>query len=240
MVQKMIDAGKVIEPIAQLYKDEVRELGEKLDLPKELVWRHPFPGPGLGVRILCSTSGRTITYNEGVDYYQLPIKSVGVQGDFRTYRHPALLKGGFAEDYEKEATSLINSDPEINRAVMLVAGNFEGDVTSVTLNEAYVDVGRVQRLQVADDIVTQALEDLMLYQAVWQFPVVLAPIAFNGVGQESVILRPVESIDAMSASVGKLPQAFYDKVSKEILKDQSISAVLLDVTNKPPGTIEWE
>jgi len=243
LVQKMIDAGKVIEPIAQLYKDEVRQLGEKLGLPPTMVWRHPFPGPGLGVRILCSDVEMGETYSPEVEYLRLPIKSVGVQGDFRTYRHPALLKLDPREDHEKMATQLINRDPEINRAVVMIASQFEGGVEAIreaAVRKSDVNAERAKLLQQADDIVTRYLLEMDLYSTVWQFPVVLAPLSFNGVGEEMVILRPVESIDAMSASVGKLPWEFYEKVASEILKDKRISAILLDVTNKPPGTIEWE
>lgn len=60
-IQKLIEEGKVIEPLQDLYKDEVREIGEMLGLPHEMVWRHPFPGPGLGVRILCSDKSEQIS-----------------------------------------------------------------------------------------------------------------------------------------------------------------------------------
>jgi len=240
LVQEMIEAGKVIEPIAQLYKDEVRELGEKLGLPKTMVWRHPFPGPGLGVRVLCSDKADEKIYEPGSDYSVLPIKSVGVQGDGRTYRNPALLNVDPKLDHEKLATSLVNSNSDINRAVILLGGQFEGEILKATTRECDLSIDRIELLQIADDIVTKALEEMDLYKEVWQFPVVLAPLSFNDTGEDSVILRPVNSIDAMSASVAKLPWEFYERVTAEILKEPRISAVLLDYTNKPPGTIEWE
>lgn len=256
-IQKMIDEGKVIEPLADLYKDEVRALGELLGLPHELVWRHPFPGPGLGVRILCS--GETV---EDIDapkvdsftlqtskkpFSVLPLKSVGVQGDFRTYRHPGVLDGAkfgikqsSLEDSEAMATKLINHYKEINRCLVLLGKNYEGGVQVTNIPQTDINPDRVARLQRADHIVTQTLQSMGLYNDIWQFPVVLAPIGFNKTGEESVILRPIDSIDAMSATVGKLPNEFFEKVTAEILKDTSISAVFLDVTSKPPGTIEWE
>ena len=99
---------------------------------------------------------------------------------------------------------------------------------------------RVETLQRADSIVTKLLAEMDLYENVWQFPVVLLPVSFNGAGSETVVLRPVDSIDAMSASVGNLPWEFFDRAAKEILEDGQVSAVLLDCTSKPPGTIEWE
>jgi len=253
-IQAMIDKGLVIEPLADLYKDEVRALGELLGLPPELVWRHPFPGPGLGVRILCAGEAleeitapkvNTFTLRRNQKPFRiLPIKSVGVQGDFRTYRHPAVLKIKNEEfniaELESLATKLINHYKEINRCIYPLGSNYTGSIQKIDVAKTDINPGRVTRLQRADHIVTQALQDMNFYNEVWQFPTVLVPISFNGVGQESIILRPVDSIDAMSASVGKLPASFFTRVAQEILEDDSISAVFLDVTSKPPGTIEWE
>ena len=138
LVQKMIEAGKVIEPIAQLYKDEVRELGEKLGLPHKLVWRHPFPGPGLGVRTLCvgkdeidnqqdfSNTNNEIekylkeNFNSDIRVKILPTKSVGVQGDERTYRHPAALFTNLQDwdELEKISTAITNRFHEVNRVIL--------------------------------------------------------------------------------------------------------------------------
>ncbi len=253
-VQKLIDAGKVIEPVADLYKDEVRSLGELLGLPHELVWRHPFPGPGLGVRILCSGEEINETIVDEVDsftlqpkkrpFVKLPIKSVGVQGDFRTYRHPAVLTSipgeKTIENLEKFSTKLINHYDEINRCTLVLGKNYEGNIFQVSVKKCDMSSDRVETLQRADEIVTQLLSEMDVYSDVWQFPVVLLPVSFNGKGNETVVLRPVDSIDAMSASVGNLPWEFFDRAAKEILTDTNISAVLLDCTSKPPGTIEWE
>jgi GMP synthase (glutamine-hydrolysing) len=74
--------------------------------------------------------------------------------------------------------------------------------------------------------------------AVWQFPVVLAPISFDG--GESVILRPVNSVDGMTASFANLSPTILHRMADAILELPHVDAVFLDATNKPPATIEWE
>jgi GMP synthase (glutamine-hydrolysing) len=204
------------------------------------------------VRILCSeTESREILYNE-VDaftlqpkkkpYIKLPIKSVGVQGDFRTYKHPGILNTTEKniEKLEELATKLINHYSEINRCIVPLGQNFAGKIREISLHKTDTNASRVKILQRADAIVTKLLREAGEYETVWQFPVVLMPVSFNNTGEESVVLRPVDSIDAMSASVGKLPFELLEKMATEILKSREISAVFLDCTSKPPGTIEWE
>jgi GMP synthase (glutamine-hydrolysing) len=118
--------------------------------------------------------------------------------------------------------------------------NFAGKIREISLHKTDTNASRVKILQRADAIVTKLLREAGEYETVWQFPVVLMPVSFNNTGEESVILRPVDSIDAMSASVGKLPFELLEKMATEILKSREISAVFLDCTSKPPGTIEWE
>jgi len=246
IIQKMIEEGKVIEPLNLLYKDEVREIGKELGLPEEIVWRHPFPGPGLGVRILCSEGSeeqveskvkekvQEIASSTGFESCVLSLKSVGVQGDHRTYKHPAVLNGiADWKQLEKASTSITNEVQEINRVIWLVAGEVEEKTQKATLTTE-----RIQALQEADAIVEKNLREFGLYERVWQFPVVLAPLDING--KEAVILRPVDSTEAMTASFSKLPLEFVQKTAKEIMQTGKFGAVLYDVTHKPPGTIEWE
>jgi GMP synthase (glutamine-hydrolysing) len=155
----------LVEPLRNLFKDEVRRVGEQLGLPPEIVWRQPFPGPGLGIRII-------------------------------------------------------------------------GEVTSE----------RLDILRRADAIARDELSRAGLDREIWQMPVVLLAevrsVGVQGDGRtygHPVVLRPVTSEDAMTADWARLPFDLVERISTRITNEvPEINRVVLDVTSKPPGTIEWE
>jgi GMP synthase (glutamine-hydrolysing) len=155
----------LVEPLRELFKDEVRAVGRELGLPSEMVMRHPFPGPGLGIRI------------------------VGA-----------------------------------------------------------VDFERLEILRAADAIVREEVTAAGLDGSIWQFPVVLLAdvrsVGVQGDGRtygHPIVLRPVSSEDAMTADWTRLPYDLLAKISTRITNEvREVNRVVLDVTSKPPGTIEWE
>jgi GMP synthase (glutamine-hydrolysing) len=155
----------LIEPLRTLFKDEVRLVGEQLGLPAEIVWRHPFPGPGLAIRII-------------------------------------------------------------------------GEVT----------YERLEILREADAIAREEITKAGLDRDIWQFPVVLLAdvrsVGVQGDGRtygHPVVLRPVTSEDAMTADWARLPYDVIETISTRITNEvREINRVTVDVTSKPPGTIEWE
>jgi GMP synthase (glutamine-hydrolysing) len=156
---------KLIEPLRTLFKDEVRTLGLELGLPDAIVQRHPFPGPGLAIRIIGA-----------------------------------------------------------------------------------VDRSRLDILRAADKIAQDELLAAGLTSAVWQFPVVLLAdvrsVGVQGDGRtygHPIVLRPVSSEDAMTADWSRLPYDLLARISNRITNEvPEINRVTLDITSKPPGTIEWE
>lgn len=156
---------ELVEPLRTLFKDEVRALGEQLGLPSEIVWRQPFPGPGLGIRII-------------------------------------------------------------------------GAVTRE----------RLDILRDADAIAREELTRAGLDRDIWQFPVVLLAdvrsVGVQGDGRtygHPIVLRPVTSEDAMTADWAKLPYDLLRRISTRITNEvREINRVTVDITSKPPGTIEWE
>ena len=155
----------LVEPLRSLFKDEVRRVGEQLGLPPEIVWRQPFPGPGLGIRIV-------------------------------------------------------------------------GEVTA----------DRLEILRRADAIARAELSLAGLDRDIWQCPVVLLAdvrsVGVQGDGRtygHPVVLRPVSSEDAMTADWARVPYEVLERISTRITNEvREVNRVVLDVTSKPPGTIEWE
>jgi GMP synthase (glutamine-hydrolysing) len=117
-IQALIDSGRIIEPLTAFYKDEVREIGREISVPEKFLARHPFPGPGLAIRCLCAReTGEVEKIPEG---FLLPVRSVGVQGDSRSYRSVLALESKpTLADVQKTAPALINSRVDINRVVAL-------------------------------------------------------------------------------------------------------------------------
>jgi GMP synthase (glutamine-hydrolysing) len=155
---------KLIEPLRELFKDEVRQVGAALGLPREVVWRQPFPGPGLGVRVM-------------------------------------------------------------------------GDITG----------DKLEILRNADAVLQEEMMKSGLYWKVWQSFAVFLPVKTVGVfGDERtydyvIALRIVESVDAMTADWAKVPHDLLQKISSRITNEvRGVSRVVLDISSKPPATIEWE
>jgi GMP synthase (glutamine-hydrolysing) len=155
---------KLIEPLRELFKDEVRAAGEELGMPKDLLWRHPFPGPGLAVRCL-------------------------------------------------------------------------GEITEK----------RLETLRAADAIVVDEIRTAGLYDTVWQAFAVLLPVKSVGVMgdgrtyEEACAVRAVRSVDGMTADWAQIPYEVLARISNRICNEvRGINRVVLDITSKPPGTIEWE
>jgi GMP synthase (glutamine-hydrolysing) len=155
----------LVEPLRTLFKDEVRHVGLELGRPEAIVWRQPFPGPGLGIRII-------------------------------------------------------------------------GEVTKE----------RLDILREADFIAREELKTAGLDRVIWQCPVVLLAdvrsVGVQGDGRtygHPIVLRPVSSEDAMTADWSRIPYEVLEKISTRITNEvREVNRVVLDVTSKPPGTIEWE
>ena len=247
-IDELIKQGRVLEPLSEFYKDEVRLLGRVLGLPPELIGRHPFPGPGLAIRCLCSLRAAKLQKDPEINELAkqsnyravlLPLRSVGVQGDSRSYAKVTVLYHGEPE-YRHGlplATEITNQYRYTNRVVMVLTPR-RFRPSEWKIQRAYLTQKRVGLLQEADSIVTDFLRDNDLYNSVWQCPVVLLP--FSRRGGETIALRPITSVDGMTAEVAQLPGAKLHALARKLITLPEVEAVLLDVSHKPPSTIEWE
>ncbi len=275
-IEALLQKGRVVEPISKLYKDEVRRLGAILGLPRNLMYRHPFPGPGLAVRCLCvgneaqqvswlQTATLQDKLREGwqdlliqqkenhkkntadLEYTILPVRSVGVQGDQRSYRHClALVYSKQLPDWSvllELATKIPNRFADLNRVLLHLGPVADCTNHSFILHgPASLSTERISLLRSADHIVSEFMREKNIYDEIWQFPVVLLPIAptTDNKNTNAVVLRPVLSTDAMTASAYCMPPALLFDLYQRLIKLSGCSAVFYDLSNKPPGTIEWE
>jgi GMP synthase (glutamine-hydrolysing) len=249
-IEELLAAGHVVEPLKDLYKDEVRALGEALGLPPSTVWRHPFPGPGLSINVLCAHGDETFPGQEATEGALtallaetpyagalLPVRSVGVQGDSRTYTPPAVLVG--PRDWtllEETGIHVTNNLRAVNRVVTLLAPEA---LPPLRLRQAYCTRERLDLLREADHLANRALEEAGLMREVFQLLVILLPLSPDGAG-ECLVLRPVVSEDVMTAKFAALPWTLLDVLVPRLAALPGIAAVFYDVTHKPPATFGWE
>ncbi len=250
-IDDLITQGRIIEPIRDLYKDEVRELGRQLDLPDHLLMRHPFPGPALVIRILCSgtdipeagydaeaASVAEMATELELHSAVLPVRSVGVQGDSRTYAHPALLWSatGARPDWPRLkdfAARLVNAHATVNRVVFSAR---PADPASLHLGRAWADQDQADRLRRVDALVRERMEG---FDEIWQLGVIALPL-YDGAGRQVYVVRPVLSTDAMTADVFSVDWDLLEAMEDEARAIEGVGALWYDVTTKPPATIEWE
>ncbi|UCC24113.1 MAG: glutamine-hydrolyzing GMP synthase [Gemmatimonadales bacterium] len=253
VIEEMIAQGKVVEPLAELYKVEVRELGESLGIAHEALWRHPFPGPGLGVRCLCSDGVPDTDDFERLtrevalvaDQFALhplvlPIRSVGVKADLRAYEHPVLFSGEADWPTLLKAASTVTANVlGINRCIWNLG---PGHPESAHPVPGYMTRQRLDLLREADSLVMEGLRRHGIYDDIWQCPTVLVPLSLGGGDEEgeTIVLRPIYSARAMTATPVRLPDALLDELRTSILALPGVTGLALDITSKPPGTIEWE
>jgi GMP synthase (glutamine-hydrolysing) len=230
-IQRLMECGRIVEPLKSFYKDEVREVGRELELAGELLDRHPFPGPGLAIRCLCAEREESVrSVRDGLI---LPVHSVGVQGDSRSYA-PVLAIDSL--DHGR-ATELINRLRDVNRVVAAVESTVP--VGTMKVRPATLTAARIERLRHADAVVRRHTHASGYDHEVWQFPVILIPLGTES-APDSVVLRPVHSVDGMTAQSVLMPMEPLHSICSELLETGEIAGVFYDLTHKPPGTIEWE
>lgn len=284
-IQDLIAKGLIIEPVKDLYKDEVRAIGKKLGLSAELVMRHPFPGPGLSINVLCNDGKEksqdaeelplALKELEGIELNMfcencsanlkrsiLPVRSVGVQGDFRTYRFPALLDFGPAKEKEwplgavaaekgirhfpgkrekiEECSSTItNVSKYANRTVIKLYQKPGLKDDDLKLQEGYCDRRRLDQLREVDNIVLTELHKSGWYDQIFQHLTIDLPYAATP-ETATFVLRPVVSEDVMTARFAMLPKEILGVIVQKIAELPFVDALYFDATNKPPATFGWE
>ena len=234
---------KIIEPLADLYKDQVRALGRHLNLPKEFSERQPFPGPGLLVRCIGSVTKEKIrVLKEATKVVETSLSPFNYEQYFA-----AIIENKFAKDPStktisetaSEALGLPNS--EVHAEV------FEDRVTGVKGDQrCYGLVAGVKLSEESRETYGWLQDRLRQLQTgiVEKFPditrVALLVKERRGGGPLSIIVRAVSTRDFMTAAVSPVPWKILKDIGQQIMKEENVSRVYYDITPKPPGTIEFE
>ncbi|HOG30228.1 MAG TPA: hypothetical protein PLT35_13200, partial [Vicinamibacterales bacterium] len=155
-----------------------------------------------------------------------------------SYEHPVLVTGGLPWERRLElAAALFRDVPGVNRCLWNLGPRAPERIVPVA---ATVTRARLDVLREADHLVMDGLRRHGVHDRIWQCPTVLLPLEVDGAGREFVVLRPVHSERAMTATPAELPEALLRELRAQVLALPGVSGLGLDVTTKPPGTIEWE
>jgi len=264
LIQEQRKKGLIVEPNRDWHKDEVRKVGRMLGLPEELVMRHPFPGPGLAIRIICAEKPYlTNTYDEanhqlkalaqeaGLEAALLPVQSVGVQGDSRSYRYVAALKGDLSrlgwDEIRALAQKIPNRIHQINRVALLLNDKTLPEQVR-QINPTLLNPVSLEKLRVLDHIVTEGFRKQGLHDGISQLFTVMVPVDTANEAERppkhSVVIRAVVTSDYMTARPASLlqeiPLEFIRNLAEELSSQPNVDLVLYDITSKPPATVEWE
>lgn len=259
LVRELRTKGRIVEPLKDYHKDEVRKLGLELGLPPALIWRQPFPGPGLAIRIICAPTPFTTPDDEkivgllrewnteNVSATLLPCRTVGVQGDCRSYSAAVGLTVTGTPDWPRLieiAKEIPKKVHGVNRVVFIFGDRIRKDrETSITPTFLTPEV--ITQLQNADHIVGQGLIKYNLVNKLSQVPVILFPVDFGVAGARGVCIRTFLTNDFMTG-VPAIPgreipiEALEEMVTGILRNVPGIARVAFDLTAKPPGTTEWE
>ena len=142
-----------------------------------------------------------------------------------------------ASKLQDEATELVNRSAGVNRVIARVSTREPLEhqhVFSSTLTYR-----RIALLRAADAIVREMSCESGFDKEVWQFPVILIPVG-SGESRDSIVLRPIQSVDGMTADSVTMPDELLHAVAARLMEMPEIAGVYYDLTHKPPGTIEWE
>ena len=234
---------KIIEPLADLYKDQVRTLGRHLNLPNELSERQPFPGPGLLVRCIGNVTKEKIrVLKEAAKMVETSLAPFNYEQYFA-----AVIENRFAKDLSLETVSEAASGALGLPRYEVHVDVFEDRVTGVKGDQrCYGLLAGVKLSEESRETYGWLQDRLRQLQAgiVGKFPditrVALLVKERRGGGPLSILVRAVSTRDFMTAAVSPVPWKILKDISQQILKEENASRVYYDITPKPPGTIEFE